>query len=117
VARHPDASKQDRWLQLMRLWRRSHISVREFCQRHQVSEARFFSWRRVLRERGLLDGAISGKPSVGAPAFVKLTALDAERIVSPVELVLNRGRVLRLRPGFDADMLLELVRLLEEPAC
>jgi hypothetical protein len=24
---------------------------------------------------------------------------------------------LRLRPGFDADQLLQLVRLLEEPAC
>jgi hypothetical protein len=32
-------------------------------------------------------------------------------------LVLNHQRVLRLRPGFDADQLLQLVRLLEEPAC
>jgi hypothetical protein len=30
---------------------------------------------------------------------------------------LNQGRRLRVWPGFDADMLRELVRLLEEPAC
>ena len=52
-------------------------------------------------------------------AAVKLT-LDAEPeppALSPVELVLSNQRVLRLRPGFDPDMLRKLVRLLEEPAC
>ena len=117
MARRPDSSKQDRWLELMRLWQQSSTTVREFCQRHQVNEASFFSWRRVLRERGLLDDVISSKPSVRAPVFVKLTPLDAEPTISPIELVLNQGRVLRLRPGFDADMLLELMRLLGEPAC
>jgi transposase-like protein len=117
MARRPDGSKQDRWLGLMHLWQRSSTTVREFCQRHQISEARFFSWRRVLRERGLLDDVISSKPSVRAPAFVKLTPLDAEPSISPIELILNHGRLVRVRPGFDAAMLLHLLRLLEEPAC
>jgi transposase-like protein len=117
VARHPDGSKQNRWLELMRLWQRSQISVREFCQRHHVSEASFFSWRRVLRERGLLDDAMPSKTSTPAPAFVKIATRHAEPTVSPIELVLNQRRLLRVRPGFDANMLLELVRLLEEPTC
>jgi transposase-like protein len=117
MARRPDGFKQNRWLELMRLWQRSSTTIREFCQRHQVSEAGFFSWRRVLRERGLLDDVMSSKPSVCAPAFVKLTPLDAEPTISPIELVLNQGRLLRLRPRFDGDMLLQLVRLLEEPPC
>jgi len=117
MARRPDVSKQDRWLELMRLWQRSSTTVREFCLRHQVNEARFFSWRRVLRQRGLLDDVISSKPSVRAPAFVKLTPLDAEPTTSPIELVLNQGRLLRVRPRFDGDMLLQLVRLLEESPC
>ena len=33
------------------------------------------------------------------------------------ELVLGDRRVLRVRPGFDTELLLELVRLLEEPLC
>jgi transposase-like protein len=116
VAQGPDVGKQTRWLELIRRWRRSQTTVREFCQRHQVSEASFFSWRRVLRERGLLDDPVPST-SADAPAFVKLAMLDAEPSVSAVELVLDRRRVLRVRPGFDADMLLQLVRLLEEPAC
>ena len=115
MAQRPNVAKQGRWLELIRRWQRSQITVREFCQRHQVSEASFFSWRRVLRERGLLEEPRT--TTAKSPAFVKLTTLDAEPTVSSIELVLNQRRLLRVRPGFDADMLLELVRLLEEPAC
>jgi transposase-like protein len=116
MAQRPDGSKQDRWLGLMRLWQRSSTTVREFCQRHQVSEASFFAWRRVLRQRGLLD-AMASKTSTPTAAFVKLTTHDAGPTTSPIELVLNHGRLVRVRPGFDADLLLQLLRLLEEPAC
>ena len=112
MARCLKGSKQTYWLDLVQSWQRSNLSVREFCQRHQLSEPSFYSWRRVLRERGLIDESASAVK----PAFVKL-ALDAEApTANAVEVVLGR-RVLRVRPGFDADMLLELVRLLEEPAC
>jgi|SRR6185295_19160786 len=116
MAQRPDAGKQARWLQLICRWQRSQVTIREFCERHHVSEASFFSWRRVLRQRGLLDEPMSAITSVDAPAFVKLTTV-AEPTVSPIELVLNQRRMLRVRPGFDAKLLLELVRLLEEPAC
>jgi transposase-like protein len=117
LAQRPDAAKQVRWLELIRRWQRSQTTVREFCRRHRISEASFFSWRRVLRERGLLDAPMPSQTSADVPAFVKLSMLDAELSVSPVELVLGQRRVLRVRPGFDADMLLQLVRLLEERAC
>jgi hypothetical protein len=47
--------------------------------------------------------------------FVKLTLDPESTPASAVEVVLGE-RVLRVRPGFDAAMLLKLVRLLEEPA-
>ena len=106
--------KQTRWLDLVQRWQRSKLTVREFCQHHQVSEPSFYSWRRVLRERGLIDGPTRAAKPV-TPAFVKLTAVS-ESAATAVEVVLGQ-RVLRVRPGFDADMLLELVCLLEESAC
>jgi len=120
MARRPDVSKQGFWLELIRCWRRAQLSVREFCQRHHVSEASFFCWRRVLRDRGLLDEPMTvktAKVSARAPTFVKLTTRDADPTVRPIELVLSPRRMLRVSLGFDADMLLQLVRLLEEPAC
>jgi transposase-like protein len=106
-----DVDKQGYWLKLVQRWRRSPLTVREFCGRQQISEASFYSWRRLLRERGLLEEAPA---RADAPAFVKLTV--AAEAASTVEIVLGK-RVLRVRSGFDAELLLELVRLLEEPAC
>jgi transposase-like protein len=116
MALRADASKQSRWLDFVQRWQRSTLTVREFCQRHQLSEPSFYSWRRVLRERGLIEA--QAQPAESAtPAFVKLT-LDSAELTAPsaVEIVVG-ARLLRVRPGFDAAMLLELVRLLEEPAC
>ena len=118
MARQPDASKQRRWLELVRLWQQSQLTVSEFCERHRLSEHSFYSWRRVLRQRGVLQDPSTRQAPTPA-AFVKLTlAAEPEPpAVSPVELVLSNQRLLRLLPGFDPDMLRELVRLLEEPAC
>jgi len=119
MAQHPDAGKQRRWLELIGRWQQSQFTIREFCERHQVSEASFFSWRRVLRQRGLLDEPAEPKVAKSAsqpPAFVKLTPIGPEPTPA-IELVLGDRRVLRVRPGFDAELLLELVRLLEEPPC
>src|SRR5258707_13059410 len=119
MAQHPDAAKQGRWLALIRRWQRLHttVTVREFCEQHQVSEASFFSWRRVLRERGLLDEPKTAKTSPDAPAFVEGAMADAEPTVSPIELVVKQRCLLRVRPGFDATVLLGLGRLLEERWC
>jgi transposase-like protein len=120
MAQHPDANKQNRWLELIRRWQQSQLTIRDFCERQQVSEASFFSWRRVLRQRGLLDEPAHPNAAKSAPpssAFVKLTPVAPEPSAAAIELVLGDRRVLRVRPGFDADLLRELVRLLEEPTC
>jgi len=115
MALRANASKQTRWLDLVQRWQRSELSVREFCQQHQISEPSFYSWRRVLRERGVIEEpARASKPVT--PAFVKLTLDTPAEAASALDLVLGE-RVLRVRPGFDPAMLLELVRLLEESAC
>ena len=116
MARLPDPGKQRRWLELMRLWQQSQLTVSEFCEQHRLSEASFYAWRRVLKQRGLLQARPTRQPPTPA-AFVELTPNAEPPAVSMVELVLGDRRLLRLRPGFDPDMLLELVRLLEEPAC
>jgi len=105
-----NAGKQARWLELIRRWQRSELSVREFCRREQISENNFYAWRRVLRERGLLAEA-----PTAAPAFVQL--LHGEPSTDGViEVVLDRC-VLRVRSGFDDETLRRLLALVEEPAC
>jgi transposase-like protein len=116
MAQFPDAGKQRHWLDLVQRWQRSKLTVREFCEYHQLSEASFYAWRRVLRERGLIQDPPTESNTSATPAFVKLTVAAEPAAASVVEVVLRDRRLLRVRPGFDADMLLQLVRLLEERA-
>lgn len=121
MARQPDAGKQQRWLDLMRRWQASRLTVRDFCDCYGVSVANFYLWRRMLRQRGLLhDEAAPTQParqSPARPAFVQLAVDGQAATPAPVEVVLSDRRLLRVRPGFDPDLLLQLVRLLEEPTC
>jgi transposase-like protein len=114
MPRQPDPDKQARWLELVRRWQRSTLTVCEFCEEQGLSEASFYAWRRTLRERGLLQ---SSRVSTTAPAFVKLRVGPESSAATPVEVVLAGRRRLRVRPGFDAETLRQLVRLLEEPTC
>ena len=46
-----DLGKERFWRRMLRLWRRSGCSVRDFCGEHDLSEPSFFAWRRTLAER------------------------------------------------------------------
>jgi transposase len=116
MARHPDAGKQRRWLDLMRRRHESQLTVREFCERHGLREGNFYTWQRVLRERGLLDDRFT--PASPSPtSFVELTTAAAPPNPTAVDVVLSERRLLRVHPGFDPATVLQLVRLLEGPAC
>ena len=118
MARLSDPGKQRRWLSLVRLWSQSQLTVRAFCARHRLSVPSFYAWRRLLRERGLMsEPAPQPTMSPSAPAFVEVTPSPEPATPTPVDLVLDDRRLLRVRPGFDPDMLLTLVRLLERHAC
>ena len=123
-----DPAKERYWRRLLRQWRRSGLSLREFCVDQGISQPSFYAWRRAIARRDdetatkhkatrstgeLLPRQLG---SVG-PAFIKL-AIDADTTLAPaIEIVLSERRLLRVRPGFDADLLRQLVRLLEEPSC
>jgi len=116
-----DRGKERFWRHTFRQWRRSGLSVREYCAEHELAEALFYAWRRVIAERDQESAQVAAarrvrcEKSAGkdAPTFVPLRVIDAS---SPAafEVVLERGRVVRVLRGFDADTLRQLLALLEE---
>ena len=119
MAHHCKPAKERRWRNLILRWQQSGLSVRAFCQRRRLSEPRFYVWRRRFHERGLIGGDVPAGPGRGetTPTFVQV-AVDASAGALPaIDLVLAQGRMLRVRPGFDPDLLRQLLRLLEEPSC
>jgi hypothetical protein len=119
-----DAAKEKFWRRMVRRWRHSGLTVRAFCEQHQLSEASFYGWRRVLARRDQ-ETAPPGAAVSGAvlPAFVQVEVAagrsvpgDSDAAAEGIEVVV-RGRVVRLRRGFDAALLRQVLRVLEEPTC
>jgi hypothetical protein len=115
-----DHRKEQFWRRLLRRWRRSGLTIRDFCFEHEVSEASFFAWRRIIAERD--REAAWSKPSSGTqqsphakqePSFVPVRVLPSLGVTS-LEVVLGQGRVVRVPTGFDAATLRQLLALLEE---
>ncbi|KFA87823.1 hypothetical protein Q664_45250 [Archangium violaceum Cb vi76] len=90
----------------------SGLSVAEFARRHGLGPQRLRWWKK--RRAGETRSALSFVPvHVAAPP-----SPEAQRAAgaASMEVVLSRGRRLRVEPGFDAGEVARLVRALEE-AC
>jgi hypothetical protein len=112
MAQGRDPANEQYWRGLLRQWRRSGLTPREFCDHQGISQPSFYAWR---REIGLRDQQPMTMLQPPTPTFVKL-ALDPAAL-SAIEIVLGDGRLLRVRPGFDAALLRQLLHLLEESSC
>jgi hypothetical protein len=105
-----DPAKERFWRTTVRQWRRSGLSVRAFCQQQCLSEPNFYAWRRILAER-----QAEGVHFVPVKVATEPRSVPAANgSASGLELVLGRGRVLRVGAGFDADTLQRLLAVLEE---
>ena len=100
-----DERKERQWRRWIGEWRRSGMSVRDFCARRGVSEPSFYGWRRVLEQRAAASAAFMP---------VQIAADDGPTQVSALELALPGGRTVRVHPGFDPATLRQLLTVLEE---
>jgi hypothetical protein len=115
-----DAEKEKYWRRLLGQWRRSGLTGRDFCAENSVSEASFYAWKREIarRDQEVQARTRAATPAALLPAFVPVTIESVPTTAAaPVEVVLAGGRVLRVRGGFDAAVLRQLLALLEELSC
>jgi len=99
-----DPAKESLWRETLNRQASSGLTVREFCEREQLTESSFYAWRRTIGER---DG--KGKP----PAFVPAVVRGEAGHEAPLALKLPSGLELRLSPAIPAERLADLVRALE----
>ena len=119
-----DCSKERFWRRTFRQWRRSGLSVRAFCAEHGLAEPSFYAWRRIVAQRDQVAARVRTSPERDslrrevpadddAPVFVPLRVIDTSTQAA-FEVVLERGRVVRVLRGFDANTLRQLLAVLEE---
>ena len=62
-----DQRKEQFWRCLLREWRRSELTIRDFCVEQHVSEPSFYAWRRLIAERD--QGTARSFPTAAASIF------------------------------------------------
>jgi hypothetical protein len=124
MARATDPRTQQHWLRHLRGWQGSRLTVREYCQIHQLGEASFYAWKRTLGQRGLLPNtsathAATGRDGAASPTplFLPVAVAAANANPASLELILPDGLTVRVAAGFDAGTLRQLLALLREQPC
>jgi hypothetical protein len=124
--RERDRGKERYWRQMLRQWRGSGGTIRDFCSVRGLSEPSFYAWRQTIAARDRQktprqrpDGRRSmvrpgnGEPhGRGIPAFIPVRV--APTAPAPLEVVLRDGHVVRIPAGFDAATLRQLLAVLDE---
>jgi hypothetical protein len=98
-----DLRKEREWRGWLARWQRSGLRVAAFCRRQGLDERRFHAWRRILARR-----------DSERAAFVPVEVLAESAVGGSLEVVLARGRRLRVPPGFDVATLRQVLAVLEE---
>jgi transposase-like protein len=107
-----DPRKERFWRRVVQQWRKSGLSVRQFCRLRDLPEASLYGWRRTLRQR---DAEATPFLAVRVvPEAATVAATDADGLSTGLEVLLGSGRRLRVGPAFDASTLRRLLTVLEE---
>jgi len=98
----------EEWRQIIDGQQPSGLTVAAYCRDRGITDGAFYAWKRRLRS--------PAKPKrLPKPAFVEVSPPRAET-AGTVEVSLRGERRLLVRRGFDHDLLMDLVRILEATA-
>jgi transposase-like protein len=103
-------AREQFWLEVFKHFADSGRSIRSFCMSRGLSEPSFYFWRRRLAGRDGAAGSEQG-PAPAPPMFLPVRIAGAA--TGRMEVVLGRGRRIRLRGPVDRMALAEVVRTLE----
>lgn len=93
------AARRERWSRIVKQAESSGLSLRQFCEKHDVDEGQFYHWRHRLE----LEGAQGKTARSAEPGFVLVQTPGAADQVqaAALELILERGWRLRIPPGVE----------------
>ncbi|WP_438015755.1 IS66 family insertion sequence element accessory protein TnpB [Sorangium sp. So ce315] len=104
------------WKQRVAAWKRSGQTAEVFAAERGLNPRTLLWWSSTLRRPAARGAARAADVSFAqlVPVAAAPTVLARSAESATVELVLASGRIVRVRPGFDATLLRELVSALEE---
>jgi hypothetical protein len=103
------SEREQFWRRVIRQQERSGDSIKAFCQSQGVSQPSYFAWRKKLA---------LGKRENARAGFVPVRVLPhVANHSSGIEIVLDRNCRVRVEPGFDRQLLSDVLAVLEERVC
>ena len=126
-SRTPEAKarREAHWRQVLERWRRSGLSKTEFSSRAGISRDVLGWWQVEIAKRELAcQSRIPAAPlkggdaNTGRPTFIPVRVIEppTSPTSTPLDLVVG-DRIVRVRPGFDAQTLGRLLVILEGHPC
>jgi transposase-like protein len=97
------------WRRLIHEQERSGASIKAFCRSKGVSQPSYFAWRKKFTQ----DKVTNARADFVAVQVVPKTVARSNSI----EIVLDRGRRVRVEPGFNRQLLSDVLAVLEEQPC
>ena len=100
-----------KWARVIREQRKSGLSIKGFCDERNIPASSLFAWKRKLKDAGR-------SPRASGFVEAKIRGVDDGHGVGvTIELAGERGvRRIMVGPGFDRELLREVIAALEAPA-
>ncbi|MFN0055455.1 MAG: IS66 family insertion sequence element accessory protein TnpA [Planctomycetales bacterium] len=117
-----DASKERYWRKVIGRQRDRGETVARFCAREGVPVHQFYWWKRTLRTRDRRStlGRAQARQDAAAEARGVTASFLPVRLpfstAAPIELVHPGGWVVRVRAGFDPQLLRQILAIVDPPA-
>jgi len=106
-------SRESFWRGQISLCESSGKSIVQYCRDAGLSASSYHRWKRELNRRGM--ARVQPPPP---PPFAEIRLAPQNHCAAPsIEIALGGERRIRVEPGFDAQTLAEVVRVLESVAC
>lgn len=122
-----DLSLEQAWRDRIERHRRSGLRVQAFCQQQGIVAHQFYWWRRELRRRASKIARTNKKSprpkkakrtvAGDVPRFLPVRVATTPQTGSNIEIVLDQPWRIALGEGFNPDVLVELLRVLERRPC
>ncbi len=104
-----DAAATQRWTERLERFAAGNRTVVAFCATEGVSESNFYLWRRRLAQPSM--------PTPNEPKVVPIRLTPPPAPATPIELALPSGAVVRFPADVRPELLVAILRGLEERPC
>src|SRR3984885_7602859 len=102
---------REKWRQIIKSQPVSGRTIAAYCRDQAITQASFFAWKRRLRPAASLPNPPA--PQATGFAEVKTTAEANPPTADGIEVCLRGGRRLLVRHGFDRELLVATIGVLE----